>query len=73
MRSSHLVIKLLFFCLLFASFLPVKILYCSAERSEKAPNRPHWRTGQVNLTNGTEKLTEKKEVLRPTVTAKGLP
>lgn len=54
--------------LLFAA-LTVQIL----QRSENTANRPRRHAGQVNLTNGTEKLTEKKEVLRPTVTAKGLP
>lgn len=44
-------------------------LYCSAKHSENTPNRQHGHTSQVNLTNGTEKLTEKKEVLRPTVTS----
>lgn len=46
--------------------------YCSAKQSENTPNSTYWHTGQVDLTNGTEKLTEKKEVLRPTVTAKVL-
>lgn len=39
---------------------------------KNTPNSPHWHSGQVDLTNGTEKLTEKKEVLRPTVTTKVL-
>lgn len=51
---------------------PDSVLYCSAKHCENKPNRQHWHTSQVNLTNGTEKLTEKKEVLRPTVTGKVL-
>lgn len=54
---------------LLSAALTVQIL----QHSENTANRPRRHAGQVNLTNGTEKLTEKKEVLRPTVTAKGLP
>lgn len=39
---------------------------------KNTPNSQYWHSGQVDLTNGTEKLTEKKEVLRPTVTTKVL-
>lgn len=46
----------------------ISVIYCSAKHSENTLNRQHWHRSQVNLTNGTEKLTEKKEVFRPTVT-----
>lgn len=48
------------------------LFYCSAKHNENTTNSPRGHTSQVDLTNGREKLTEKKEVFRPTVTAKVL-
>lgn len=54
--------------LLFAA-LTIQIL----QHSENTANRPRRHAGQVNLTNGTEKLTEKKEVLSRLSQLKGFP